>query len=122
MGRAQNALIDLKAYLRGLYEERVKNPRDDMMSWLMEVQRNDLTLTPDDVLHSCILLVNAGHETTQDLICNTLTTLLQTRDQLALLREKPQHMKTAIDEGLRFNDPLKGTMRVAGEHMFMTAA
>ena len=78
MDRAQNALIEFKAYLRGLYDERVKNPRDDMMSWLMEVQRNDPTLTPDDVLHSCILLVNAGHETTQDLICNTLTTLLQT--------------------------------------------
>jgi cytochrome P450 len=117
MDRAQNALIEFKAYLRGLYDERVKNPRDDMMSWLMEVQRNDPTLTPDDVLHSCILLVNAGHETTQDLICNTLTTLLQTSDQLALLREKPQHMKTAIEEGLRFNGPLKGTMRVAGEDM-----
>jgi cytochrome P450 len=117
MDRAQNALIEFKAYLRGLYDERVKNPRDDMMSWLMEVQRNDPTLTPDDVLHSCILLVNAGHETTQDLICNTLTTLLQTPDQLALLREKPQHMKTAIEEGLRFNGPLKGTMRVAGEDM-----
>src|SRR5258708_98990 len=82
-----------------------------MMSWLMEVQRNDPTLTPDDVLHSCILLVNAGHETTQDLICNTLTTLLQTPDQLALLRENPQHMKTAIEEGLRFNGPLKRANR-----------
>ena len=48
------------------------HPRNDMMSWLMEVQRTDPTLTADDVLHSCILLVNAGHETTQDLICNTL--------------------------------------------------
>jgi cytochrome P450 len=113
--RCQDALIDFKAYLRGLYDERIGKPRDDMMSWLMEVQLSDPTLTPDDVLHSCILLVNAGHETTQDLICNTLTTLLQERDQIKLLRENPAFMKTGIEEGLRFNGPLKGTMRVVGE-------
>jgi cytochrome P450 len=117
MDRAQTALIEFKAFLAGLYDERVKNPRNDMMSWLMEVQRNDPTLTRDDVLHSCILLVNAGHETTQDLICNTLTTLLGLPDQLDLLRREPAHMKTGIEEGLRYNGPLKGTMRVAGEDM-----
>jgi cytochrome P450 len=117
MDRAQNALIEFKDYLAGLYEERLVNPRNDMMSWLMEVQRNDSALTRDDVLHSCILLVNAGHETTQDLICNTLTTLLKMPEQLNLLRENPAHMKTGIEEGLRFNGPLKGTMRVAGADM-----
>ena len=65
-----------RLYLKVLYDERVDNPRDDMMSWLMEVQRTDPFLTEDDVLHSCIILLNAGHETTQTLICNTLTTLL----------------------------------------------
>ena len=117
MDRAQNALIEFKAYLAGLYDERLKTPRNDMMSWLMEVQRSDPTLTRDDVLHSCILLVNAGHETTQDLICNTLTTLLKMPEQLELLRNNPAYMKTGIDEGLRFNGPLKGTMRVAGADM-----
>lgn len=117
--RCQEALIDFKAYLRGLYDERLRQPRNDMMSWLMEVQLADPTLTPDDVLHSCILLVNAGHETTQDLICNTLTTLLQQPDQLQLLRGNPALMKTAIEEGLRFNGPLKGTMRVVGEDQLL---
>jgi cytochrome P450 len=117
MDRAQNALIEFKAYLAGLYDERVKTPRNDMMSWLMEVQRNDPSLTRDDVLHSCVLLVNAGHETTQDLICNTLTTLLTLPEQLRLLRENPTCMKTGIEEGLRYNGPLKGTMRVAGADM-----
>lgn len=117
MEKAQNALIDFKAYLASLYDERVNNPRNDMMSWLMEVQRGDSSLTRDDVLHSCVLLVNAGHETTQDLICNTLTTLLTLPDQLRLLRENPRHMRTGIEEGLRYNGPLKGTMRVAGADM-----
>jgi cytochrome P450 len=117
LDRAQAALIEFKAYLKGLYDERIDNPRNDMMSWLMEVQRSDPLLTEDDVLHSCIILLNAGHETTQTLICNTLTTLLDLPEQFEFLRENPQAMKTAIEEGLRYNGPLKGTIRLAGEDM-----
>ena len=115
--RAQDALIEFKAYLKTLYDARIDDPRNDMMSWLMEVQRNDPLLTEDDVLHSCIILLNAGHETTQTLICNTLTTLLGLPDQLDFLRANPGSMRTAMEEGLRYNGPLKGTMRLAGEDM-----
>lgn len=119
LDRAQAALIEFKAYLKELYDERIDTPRNDMMSWLMEVQRTDPLLTVDDVLHSCIILLNAGHETTQTLICNTLTTLLALPDQFEFLRANPQAMRTAIEEGLRFNGPLKGTIRLAGEDMEM---
>ncbi|MBS0446900.1 MAG: cytochrome P450 [Proteobacteria bacterium] len=117
LDRAQAALVEFKAYLKVLYDERIDNPRNDMMSWLMEVQRTDPLLTEDDVLHSCIILLNAGHETTQTLICNTLTTLLDLPDELEFLRRNPQSMKTALEEGLRYNGPLKGTIRLAGEDM-----
>ena len=119
LDRAQAALIEFKAYLKVLYDERIDNPRNDMMSWLMEVQRSDPLLTEDDVLHSCIILLNAGHETTQTLICNTLTTLLELPEQLDFLRKNPQAMRTTIEEGLRYNGPLKGTIRLAGEDMEM---
>ena len=119
LDRAQEALIEFKAYLQVLYDERIENPRNDMMSWLMEVQRTDPLLTVDDVLHSCIILLNAGHETTQTLICNTLTTLLDLPQHLEYLRQNPGRMKTAIEEGLRYNGPLKGTIRLAGEDMEM---
>ena len=117
LDRAQAALIEFKAYLKELYDERIDNPRNDMMSWLMEVQRQDPLLTEDDVLHSCIILLNAGHETTQTLICNTLTTLLDLPEALDFLRRNPQAMKTALEEGLRYNGPLKGTIRLAGADM-----
>lgn len=117
LDRAQAALVEFKAYLKELYDERIDKPRNDMMSWLMEVQRNDPLLTEDDVLHSCIILLNAGHETTQTLICNTLTTLLDLPEQFEFLRKNPQAMRTAIEEGLRYNGPLKGTIRLAGEDM-----
>ena len=38
--------VEFKAYLEELYRDRLANPRDDMMSWLMEVQRSDSSLTP----------------------------------------------------------------------------
>jgi cytochrome P450 len=117
LDRAQAALVEFKAYLKELYDERIDKPQNDMMTWLMEVQRNDPLLTEDDVLHSCIILLNAGHETTQTLICNTLTTLLGLPEQFEFLRKNPQAMKTAIEEGLRYNGPLKGTIRLAGEDM-----
>jgi len=119
LDRAQTALIEFKAYLKQLYDERVHSPQNDMMSWLMEVQRSDPLLTEDDVLHSCIILLNAGHETTQTLICNTLTTLLDLPQELDFLRRNPQSMKTALEEGLRYNGPLKGTIRLAGEDMVL---
>ena len=116
MERAQQSIVEFKAYLEGLYEQRVKEPRDDMMSWLMEVQRNDGTLTKNDVVYSCMLILNAGHETTQIMIGNTVAALLQS-GQWQRLREQPQLVKTAIEECLRFNGPMKGTMRAAAEDM-----
>jgi cytochrome P450 len=116
MERAQQAIGEFKAYLQGLYERRLKEPRDDMMTWLMEVQRNDTSLTPDDVVYSCMLILNAGHETTQIMIGNTVAALLQ-NGQWQRLAEQPQLVKTAIEECLRFNGPMKGTMRAAAEDM-----
>jgi len=116
MERAQQSIVEFKAYLEGLYRERVTQPRDDMMSWLMEVQRGDSSLSPDDVVYSGMLILNAGHETTQIMIGNTVTALLQS-GEWRRLREQPQLLKTAIEECLRFNGPMKGTMRAAAEDM-----
>jgi cytochrome P450 len=118
MDRAQQSIEEFKAYLQGLYEQRLKEPRDDMMSWLMEVQRTDSSLTPDDVVYSCMLILNAGHETTQIMIGNTVAALLQ-NDHWQRLAEQPQLVKTTIEECLRFNGPMKGTMRAAAEDMVL---
>lgn len=116
MERAQQSIVEFKAYLEGLYQQRLKAPQDDMMSWLMEVQRNDPSLTPNDVIYSCMLILNAGHETTQIMIGNTVAALLQ-QGQWQRLRDEPQLMKTAIEECLRFNGPMKGTMRAAAQDL-----
>jgi cytochrome P450 len=116
MERTQRSIEEFKEYLQGLYEQRLTGPRDDMMSWLMEVQRSDSSLTPDDVVYSCMLILNAGHETTQVMIGNTVTALLQ-NNQWQRLADEPQLVKTAVEECLRFNGPMKGTMRAAAENL-----
>jgi len=113
--KAQQAIVEFKAYLKDLYDDHLKHPREDMMSWLMDVERNDALLTPDDVLYSCMLLLNAGHETTQNLIANSITMLLDEEAQIARLGQEPALIRTAIEECLRMNGPMKGTMRIAAE-------
>jgi len=120
--RAQTAVEEFNVYLSGLYAERLTNPRADMMSWLMEAQAGDPSIRKEDVIYSCMLLLVAGHETTQNLIANTLVALLLSPDQLALLRQDEHHIPTAIEEGLRYNGPAKGTMRVAAADMEIRGA
>jgi cytochrome P450 len=63
-----------------------------------------------------MLILNAGHETTQIMIGNTVVALLRS-GQWKRLRDEPQLVRTAIEECLRFNGPMKGTMRVTTEDM-----
>ena len=74
--RAQITVEEFKDYLSGLYVERKTSPRPDMMSWLMEAEAADPAVRKEDVIYSCMLLMVAGHETTQNLIANTLVALL----------------------------------------------
>ncbi|HYF66031.1 MAG TPA: cytochrome P450, partial [Herpetosiphonaceae bacterium] len=74
----------------------------------------------DEQVAMVILLLIAGHETTVNLIASGTLALLQHPDQLALLREKPELMRPAIEELLRFANPVEtATERYAGEDMVM---
>ncbi|GAC1587983.1 MAG: biotin biosynthesis cytochrome P450 [Candidatus Velthaea sp.] len=115
--QSQRAILEFKTYLEELYAARLREPGADIMSWLTEVQRDDPTLRPDDVLYSCMLLLVAGHETTQNVFGHTMAALFSAPDQLRLLQQNPALVNTAIEEGMRFNSPMKGTMRVASEDL-----
>ena len=64
-----------------------------------------------------MLLLNAGHETTTNLIGNGTWALLRFRDQRRRLREEPSLAPTAIEELLRFDSPVQFTSRVLKEDM-----
>ena len=113
LGAAVGAGLELTAYLVPLFVERKHSPKDDLISALVAVEEAGDTLGADELLMTVILLLAAGHETTMNLIGNGLLALLRNRDQLELLRERPDLMPGAVEELLRYDSPVRCTLRTA---------
>ena len=94
------------AYLRQLVMDRRKNPSDDLISRLVEVEEAGEKLTEDELIANCILLLNAGHEATVNLIGNGMCALLKHVDQLQRWRADRSLTETAVEELLRYDTPL----------------
>jgi cytochrome P450 len=93
------AVREFTDYLRILVADRRRNPGDhDLLSRLL----NEQDLSATELLHNCVFLLNAGHETTTNLIGNGLHLLLTHRDSLQRLRDTPQLISAAVEECLRF--------------------
>jgi hypothetical protein len=106
---ARRALAD---YFRGLIAERRASPRGDMLSALIAAEEAGDTLSEDELLATCILLLVAGHETTVNLIGNGTLALLRHGDQLRRLRENPGLIGSAVEELLRYDGPVQRTARI----------
>lgn len=102
--RAVRASLEFSAYLRELIERRRKDPGEDLISSLIAVEE----LTEQEMISTCVLLLNAGHEATVNTTVNGWWTLLRHPEQLAALRRDPDGMlSTAVEELLRFDTPLQ---------------
>jgi cytochrome P450 len=105
LAKGNQAVTDFLAYLEGLIERRRANPGNperDVLTRLIQGEENGERLAPKELLHNCIFLLNAGHETTTNLIGNGLVALAEHPDQRTLLIERPELIKTAIEEILRY--------------------
>jgi cytochrome P450 len=103
--RGNKAVEDFLAYLETLVERRRAkpgNPSQDVLTRLIQGEENGERLSEKELLHNCIFLLNAGHETTTNLIGNGLVALLHHPDQENRLIEQPDLIKTAVEEMLRF--------------------
>lgn len=103
--RGNRAVTEFLAYLEGLVEDRRKNPGNpekDVLTKLIQGDANGEKLTSKELLHNCIFLLNAGHETTTNLIGNGLVALDRFPDQKQRLVAEPGLIKTAIEEVLRY--------------------
>ncbi len=113
---AERAAAEFVDYLRGLTAERRTSPGDDLLSHLVSVRDTEGDrLTEDELVTTCILLLNAGHEATVNVSGNGLLALLTHPDQLARLRADPSLLPTAIEELMRFDSPLQLFERTATE-------
>ena len=102
------AVTEMLAYLRTLVDERRAHPGDpdtDVLTRLIEGEENGERLTETELLHQCIFLLNAGHETTTNLIGNALHALSEwSREKSALVEAiaDADRMRHAVEEFLRF--------------------
>lgn len=113
---AERAAEEFVAYLRGLAAERRKNPGEDLVSHLVSVRDAEGDrLSEDELVTTCILLLNAGHEATVNVTGNGTLALLRNPDQLARLRADRSLLPTAIEELMRFDSPLQLFERTATE-------
>jgi cytochrome P450 len=103
--RGNNAVKDFLSYLEVLVaRRRLKpgNPERDVLTRLIQGEDNGERLTEKELLHNCIFLLNAGHETTTNLIGNGLVALSEHPSEKKRLIENPALVKTAVEEILRF--------------------
>ena len=103
--RGNSAVDDFLGYLKILVARRRAkpgNPDRDVLTRLIHGEDNGERLTEKELLHNCIFLLNAGHETTTNLIGNGLVALSAHPTQKKRLIENPGLIKTAVEEILRF--------------------
>ena len=105
LARGNNAVKDFLAYLETLVERRRArpgNPERDVLTRLIQGEANGERLTEKELLHNCIFLLNAGHETTTNLIGNGLVALSEHPTEKRRPIEHPDLIKSAVEEILRY--------------------
>ena len=104
---AVRACVEFSDYLRSLSRERRAEPRDDLISALAQVLDEGERLTEDELIGTCVLLLNAGHEATVNVTGNGWWSLFRNPDQLARLRHDATLVPRAIEELMRWDTPLQ---------------
>jgi cytochrome P450 len=139
--RAAQSLEEMTDYVKALSRQRREHPQDDLLTALLSVTEqadehcphpHDLsavhategwirehesssTLTEDELVANINILLSTGHETTTHLIGNGLLALLQHPEQMEKLQDKPALLAPAIEEMLRYDNPVQITYRSALE-------
>jgi cytochrome P450 len=104
---ARKAADEFASYVERLMLERKENPGTDLISDLAQVEDGGDRLSTTELIATCVLLLNAGHEASVNGLGNGMVQALKRPDQMALLRSTPQEIApTAIEEFLRFDSPL----------------
>ena len=117
--KGSEAVDHFKSFLRDLIRQRRANPTSgesgEVLSALIEAEEDGEKLTELELLHQCIFLLNAGHETTTNMLANGIHELLTNEEQLSKLHQNPALVESCIEEVLRFDSPIQLNNRRALE-------
>lgn len=115
--RALAAAQAMSAYFQEQIVEHRRQPRDGLISALIEAEVDGSTLTLDELVANLIVTMVGGQETTTNLIGNGLLSLLRWPEQLAKLQADRALMASAVEELLRFEAPSQHTARLAPQDL-----
>jgi cytochrome P450 len=105
------AVDDFKAYLRGQMALRGRDPsarRDgEILTDLMDAEEDGTRLTEIELLHQCIFMLNAGHETSTNMLSHGIHEFLRNPVQIKALRDDPSLADSAVEEVLRYQAPIQ---------------
>ena len=104
---AKKAAGEFAEYVRNLAEHRKTNPGQDLITDLAMVEENGEKLNSHELVATCVLLLNAGHEASVNAFGNGMVAALERPDQAELLRKNSRAITdTALEEFMRFDAPL----------------
>lgn len=105
--RLSTLLADMGVYFSELAAARRRQPREDLLTGLVQAEVEGSKLTQDEMIRMLVLLLVAGNETTTTLIGNTVVELLAHPQALRQLRADPTLVDSAIEEVLRHSSPVQ---------------
>jgi cytochrome P450 len=105
--RATQAAAEFTAYVESLIAQRRREPRDDMVTRLAEVEVEEKRLTDAQIVSTMIVLLNAGHEATVNTLGNGVLALLRHPEQWRRLVEREVEPAHAVEELIRWDPPLQ---------------
>lgn len=99
-------------FFESMLDERRRRPQEDLMTTLVQAEEDGRGLGREEAIATCVLLLQAGHETTADLLGNAIVNLFAHPRELVRLREQRELMPMAVEELLRFEPPVQLSMRL----------
>jgi hypothetical protein len=118
--RGEEATLGFRDYFLGLAGERRKQPKDDLLTLLANARDARGPLSDDELAATCVILLQAGHETTADLISLGIRGLLLAPTALARLRAEPGRIVDAVEEMLRWDTSVQISQRRSHEAIELT--
>jgi hypothetical protein len=109
---AQSGMVEMEDYFRNLFEQRRREPREDLLSALVNLPDAERGMSEDDLRANFGTFISAGHESTSSLIVNGLIELLRHPDQVAAVVEDSTLVNSAVEEMLRWVTPFQRDMRL----------
>ncbi|AEH10050.1 MULTISPECIES: cytochrome P450 [Protofrankia] len=113
--RSAHAMDELIAFFRDLLRHYTKHPAANLITALIRARETDDSLSEAELIATCTLLLFGGHETTANLIANSILALIRHPDQMRVFREGRVPVRGAVEEFLRYDGPGKAVVRVLAE-------